>query len=54
MSRTRKSSKGPGYDYNGRRPGNRSQCNSPGKGVKKRTHRVERRHSKDDVRKETP
>lgn len=43
MSRTKKGTKPPGYDYMSKRPGNETMCVSPGAGVKKRTVRVERR-----------
>lgn len=51
MSRSRhnRSGKGPGYDYWGRRPGNRGgACPGKygGKEVKTRTHRIERRNAK--------
>lgn len=46
MSRTLKRGKGPGFDYWSRRPGNESCCNSPGDGVKRRTHKAERRSAK--------
>lgn len=39
MSRTKKGSKGLGYEYEGRRPGGRV----PGKSTKKRTHKLERK-----------
>lgn len=51
MSRTPKRGKSPGYDYWQRRPGNESHCNSPGKGVKRRTHKAERRNEKEETRK---
>ena len=35
-----------GSDYWTRRPGNKGKCNSPGDGVKKRTHKAERRQWK--------
>lgn len=40
MSRTIKGSKGPGYDYWGRRPG---KSTIPGSFAKRLTHRAERR-----------
>jgi hypothetical protein len=47
MSRTRKGSKGPGYEYWGKRPGTlKGWCYSPGKKAKKLTHRAERREGK--------
>mgnify|MGYP001599402513 CR=1 FL=1 len=52
MSRTKKGKKGPGYDYQAPRPGNKGGCNSPGRGVKAQTHRAERREADRLVRKE--
>lgn len=50
MSRTKKGSKGPGYDYHSRRPrkGTKPQgfVSTPGPYTKKLTHRSERRISK--------
>lgn len=45
MSRSRTHFKGWGFDYGGRRPGNKGYMASPcpHKGTKKRTHRLERR-----------
>lgn len=48
MSRTRKGKKGPGYEYWSARPGNYN--NSPGAGVKRRTHRAERRQGKQQAK----
>ncbi len=45
MSRSFAGSKGPGFDYWSRRPGNRSGGNPPGKISKQFTHRRERRES---------
>jgi hypothetical protein len=45
MSRTRKGSKGPGYEYWGRRPA-KMKFPSPGKETKKITHRQERADEK--------
>lgn len=43
MSRTRKGSKGPGYEYWSRRP----LCGeAPGKKTKRKTHRIERMEAK--------
>lgn len=48
MSRTKKGSKGPGYEYWGRRP-----CNgyNPSKENKRLTHQIERARAKQDLRK---
>jgi len=45
MSRSVKGSKGPGYEYWGRRPG--IKFGSPGKEAKKLTHRLERRRAQE-------
>ncbi len=50
MSRTKKGSKGPGYEYWSKRPLSGS---SPGKETKKKTHRIERARSKKLTRKES-
>ena len=42
MSRTNRSSKGVGYDYMSKRPGNKGGCNCPGKEVKRITIGKER------------
>lgn len=48
MSKTRKGSKGPGYDYGGSRLSPRwTEC--PGPGVKRRTHKKERREGKKEL-----
>lgn len=47
MSRTKKGSKAPGYDFWGRRP---HSGNGHGPIVKAFTHRVERQQAKDQVR----
>jgi hypothetical protein len=56
MSRSKKGSKGPGYDYWSKRHGNASGCNSPGgKGqnsTKNITTKAERRISKNKIQKE--
>ena len=44
MARTKKGSKGPGYDYWSRRLGN-DGCQGYGPGVKQTTHRMERRQA---------
>ena len=49
MSRTKGGSKGPGFDYSGRRPGNGSHCATHGKDVKRRTHKKERQAGKREV-----
>lgn len=41
MSRSRKGSKGPGYDYWSKRPGTK-KASDPGKYAKKINHRLER------------
>ena len=49
MSRTIKGSKGPGYEYWGRRP----FCGwKPGKVAKRLTHQLERQIAKREVRRE--
>lgn len=45
MSRTRHSSKAPGYEFWAARPGNRHGIHGYGPAAKKRTHRLERRAS---------
>lgn len=45
MSRTKKGSKGPGYEYWSRRPGN-ANGGIPGKLTKRRTHKAERQARK--------
>ena len=54
MSRTTKGKKGPGFDYWSRRPGNESGCNSPGEGVKRRTHKLERIQAKREIKSSQP
>lgn len=49
MSRTRKGSKPPGYEYWSARPLSGSP---PGKAVKKMTHKIERQQNKRHARKE--
>ena len=49
MSRSKRGEKGPGYDYWGKRPGNKGG-QSPGADVKKRTHKTERRRAKKELR----
>jgi hypothetical protein len=51
MSRSKRGSKGPGYDYWTRRLGNNG-CQGYGPYVKRRTHRLERLESKKIVQKE--
>jgi hypothetical protein len=51
MSRSRKGSKGPGYDYWTPRPGNNG-CQGYGPDVKRRTHRLERIQDKKIIKKE--
>lgn len=48
MSRSRKGSKGPGYEYWTARPGNK-QGGIPGKHTKKQTHKAERRLAKPET-----
>lgn len=52
MSRTRRSSKAPGYEFWTARPGNRHGIHGYGPAAKKRTHRMERRAGARQVRKE--
>jgi hypothetical protein len=47
MSRTKKGSKGPGYEYWSKRPG---KLSTPGKDAKKRTHRLERLDGKKQIK----
>jgi len=49
MSRTKKGSKGPTYEYWSRRPS--KGCISPGKDNKKITHRLERVRAKRELEK---
>lgn len=51
MSRSKKGSKGPGYDYWTPRPGNNG-CQGYGPDMKRRTHRLERLEAKEQARKE--
>ena len=51
MSRSRKQTKGPGFEYHSARPGNYN--NSPGKGVKRETHKAERSQSRKLAKDET-
>lgn len=50
MSKTKKGSKGPGYEYWSKRP---LAGSPPGKDTKKKTHRIERAANKALTRKET-
>lgn len=50
MSRTRKGSKAPGYDYWSARPGNRHGALGYGPYAKRRTHRLERQSGKKTTR----
>lgn len=52
MSRTKKGSKGVGYEYWGKRPLSRNCGANPGKVTKKLTHRLERIEAKAQIRKE--
>lgn len=47
MSRTKKGSKGPGYEFWSRRP-SKFKFPSPGKDTKKNTHRMERKAGKQE------
>lgn len=49
MSRTKKSKKGPGYEYWSKRPGSRNHGTAPGRESKKLTHRLERIEGKDEI-----
>lgn len=51
MSRSKKGSKGPGYEYWSRRPGN-FDGPKPGRESKKVTHRLERAEKKRTVHRE--
>jgi len=46
MSRTKKGSKGPGYEFWSRRP---NKGRDPGKDTKKNTHRLERKAGKQEA-----
>ena len=46
MSRSKKGSKGPGYEYWGRRTGKGKGGRDPGPFTKRQTHRKERRDGK--------
>lgn len=49
MSRSKKGSKGPGYEYWAKRPGNKGG-GIPGRFSKKRTHKMERQCGKREVK----
>lgn len=49
MSRTKKSKKGPGYEYWGKRP---TPITTPGREAKKLTHKLERIQNKKIIKKE--
>jgi len=53
MSRTNKGSKGPGYEYWGRRP-TKGTAPPAGKLTKKTTHRIERAKGKRDLNEPSP
>lgn len=57
MSRTIRGSKGCGYDYGSKRPGNKGYAQGPGSSggayIKKCTHKTERAQGKASIRKET-
>lgn len=52
MARTKKGSKGPGYEYWSRRPGSCNHGSGPGPYAKQETHRAERREAKVSIDKE--
>ncbi len=52
MSRTKKGSKGAGYEYWSARPGNKGGGNGLGKDAKKLTHKRERAQQKDEDRRQ--
>jgi len=49
MSRTKKSTKSPGYDYWSRRP---TPISDPGRAAKTATHKIERKEAKLKIKKE--
>lgn len=49
MSRTKKGSKGPGYEYWSKRP---NSCSAPGKKNKQITNRIERARRLKEIKKE--
>lgn len=51
MSRTRKGSKGPGFEYWSRRP-TKFHYADPGKETKRNTHRLERQEGKREAKQE--
>ena len=51
MSRSKKKSKSPGYEYWSKRPGNKKN-NNPGKDAKKLNSRMERIEAKKIIKKE--
>jgi len=53
MSRTKKTGKGSGYEYWGKRPGTKKTGGTPGKFTKKLTHRLERAEAKKKIKEET-
>lgn len=50
MSRSKRKGKSPGFEYWGKRPGNKGG-QTPGKGVKRKTHKAERREFKRQLKK---
>lgn len=52
MSRSKKGSKGPGYEYWSKRPIANQHGAVPGKETKKRTHRLERIEAKKQIKRE--
>lgn len=52
MSRSKKSSKGPGFEYWGKRPISAEHGAIPGRFTKTRTHKIERKKNKKLIKKE--
>jgi hypothetical protein len=50
VSNTKKGSKGPGYEYWGKRPMSKEHGAIPGKFTKKRTHKIERKENKNKAK----
>lgn len=49
MSRTKKSSKAPGYEFWSRRPGSNKGGCSPGAASKRHTHKAERQQGREQL-----
>ena len=49
MSRTKKSSKPPGYEFWSRRPGSNKGGCSPGSASKRHTHKAERQQAREQL-----